>query len=416
MRGGVEEQEKRVRRSVHIGMKYGEENQLEVIEQTINTRKYIKNFLVKCHSCAKDPELFGDAIFKATSAGILEENIPCGCGKNFRWSIEQRRIRVIRACEDSGKVVFLGFVGEQTGSEIKIKLRCLLDGHEWSPTMNNFMKGSGCPECKRLTISKGKKLPDEIVSDNFMKSGSFKKGTLFWRSGKRDSYGRLVTWKYWCPACSIDEYVTAGVCSGVFEDDSAHLKSGVLSCRCSKHYRWTKEQREYQIAKALNGSDHYEFMSWDEDYRGASTRIIIKCKHHGIFTIPLSKFIYRGQRCSSCAEYGFNPNYPTTLYIILVEGSSYNFTGYGITRNPEERLKTHKRNLAKGGFSILNQKLFEMSGHDALSIESKIMDEFKSFPQNIEGFKKEATYANNYLKLVEFVKDTVANETSLLSQ
>lgn len=104
-------------------------------------------------------------------------------------------------------------------------------------------------------------MPDEKHISDFYQAG-FTEDYKFWRSKRQNPAGDSSYWNYSCPFCSCDEYVQAGVCSGVFESYLLSLKSGMKSCRCS-NYMWTREQREYQITKVCSAKN-YIFKGWEQ--------------------------------------------------------------------------------------------------------------------------------------------------------
>ena len=48
----------------------------------------VKLYVVFCPVCARDPELFGQGVFRKTK-GKLKRGLPCGCGKGFRYTDQQ---------------------------------------------------------------------------------------------------------------------------------------------------------------------------------------------------------------------------------------------------------------------------------------------------------------------------------------
>ena len=49
--------------------------------------------------------------------------------------------------EKNENVENIEILGEYVNSQIKIKVRCKIDGYEWEVTPNSLLKGSGCPKC-----------------------------------------------------------------------------------------------------------------------------------------------------------------------------------------------------------------------------------------------------------------------------
>lgn len=47
----------------------------------------------------------------------------------------------------AGRYEFVGWDGEFSGRASRVVARCLVDGHEWSSSLNNLLLGRGCPRC-----------------------------------------------------------------------------------------------------------------------------------------------------------------------------------------------------------------------------------------------------------------------------
>ncbi|AFA44761.1 hypothetical protein RaK2_00488 [Klebsiella phage vB_KleM_RaK2] len=162
---------------------------------------------------------------------------------------------------------------------------------------------------------KGNQKDDLFHIDKFLNTGKFLPGTIFSRSTTRQKNNKGVIsypyWNYKCPKCSHDEFVEHGLCSGVFEGECQKLKLGKRNCRCAPTYRWTQEQREYQIQKEIDerGLENY-FIGWvdPEGYKNNGSKIIIGCinsdddgTQHKSYTIAINDFLHGHKGCAKCA-------------------------------------------------------------------------------------------------------------------
>lgn len=253
-------------------------------------------FIVECSSCSKDRELFPDE-FTSTKSNLTTGKIPCGCARNPNWSEHQYKVRVQRLCTEKG-YIFHGWFGNYNKRSTYVDLENPKTGNRWqSGTIKSFLRGHGDPveAVHKRTVN-----DDQHIHD-FMKTGSFIDGTIFCRSDKVYSTGAKIYWKYTCPICSNDEYVKAGVCTGIFEGDVSSMKKGIRSCRCSKGYNWTQKQREYQIKKICTEED-LTFINWcDEKYKGVFSRFRWLCKEGHKRTTSIYRFLAK-RRCKTCAD------------------------------------------------------------------------------------------------------------------
>lgn len=127
-----------------IGWK-SEDGKLEVIgiagKQGTNT-----TYKVSCTECSKDKELFPDGCFIVTKGDLVRGQKPCGCSKKPEWKGWQYLILARRAGEKKGFIVY-GFAEEFHGQHTKLNLECIKDGHKWIASINNILRGTGCPKC-----------------------------------------------------------------------------------------------------------------------------------------------------------------------------------------------------------------------------------------------------------------------------
>lgn len=247
--------------------------------------------------------------------------------------------------------------------------------------------------------------PESRIVPSFLKTGNFIDGTEFFRCGEFSNAG-IPMWKYRCPVCSIDKFVKAGLCSGVFGPNVAgKYQLGRLSCRCSKNYRWTQQQLEYKINEyIINKELPYTFHGWVKDYEGSSSNMILSCIIHEVCFNPMSRhFLDGASGCPTCNKNGFNQTKPAVLYVLKVAGVS-GFTGFGITNDFKTRLNKHKQLFTKAGFNIEDYQTFEISGTEAFRVEKCISKNFDIVPQNIQGFKREATHYNLYSEVIRLIK------------
>lgn len=262
-----------------------------------------KKYIVKCSICSQDDELFGDGTFSKLRYDLTKGRIPCGCSPNPRWTENQNRVRVQREATARG-LKFLGWSSKYNVKNTKLLLSCPLHG-EWNSTsIEGFLRGRGCPACGADKTRETNLKEDSLHITSFIATGAFKEGTTFWRSERENSRGYPAYWHYSCPVCSSDEYVKAGLCSGVFESNIRGLKIGSLACRCSKSYCWTQEQREYQLNKEMerrrdNNLADYTFVGWKDEYKNSYSKFKYLCKEHGEQIISVNGFL-SGCGCPEC--------------------------------------------------------------------------------------------------------------------
>lgn len=255
---------------------------------------------------------------------------------------------------------------------------------------------------KRATSRK----PDEEMVAGFMATGGFLEGTKFWRSERKTPQNKAVYWHYTCPICSNDEYVVAGVCSGVFEGFSGHLKKGIKGCRCAKNHIPTQEQREYKVNRHINENALPDkFIGWEGEYKNSYTKIVLECSQHGEYKIDQNSYMLSNSRCAKCAEYGFNPDKPAYFYVLRGIKFQKSFTGFGITCDVKTRMMHHTTECEKKGYTMEAPKVFgPMPGEMARLLEKEVAKAFGVYPTDVKGFVKEATLLANYKPILEYLE------------
>jgi predicted nucleic-acid-binding Zn-ribbon protein len=282
---------------------FGKDNQLTVIGWKGKESSGNKVLFLKCSECSKDQEMFGKDHFTTTASRLRKGSIPCNCSSHYmNMDAHQYSVKITRECKIRN-LVFHGFIGDFLGVKTRVKLECPKHGIWETSNIDKFTAGRGCPKCRSDNLAKRSRKPDELLISNFMATGKFKEGTKFWRSSKLNTQGTKAYWFSSCPICSNDEYVQAGLCSGVFETPIADLSRGVVPCRCSPSYYWTKEQYEHRIKKRMQESKTTdEFIGFIDGFKNAKSKFTRFCKTHGNYETTVHGYLDRNSECPQCAN------------------------------------------------------------------------------------------------------------------
>lgn len=382
-----------------IGKTFGNSNQVKVTERLNGC--YYK---VVCSECAKDSEMFGEASFVTAKDSLEKQWLPCGCGRNFYRSREQWEIEVKRICAIEN-YEFMGFIGDNITGDSKVKLKCLADGNIWDTTrVKNVLAGTRCPKCKLKNLSLAKSKQDNEHIEEIRLTGIFPETTMFWKSTRKDAKGTKSYWYSTCEVCFNDEITQSGLCSGIFESSLSSLKKGNKPCRCNK-VSWTEETLAFKIEKMLiEEGGRLRLVGFPGGYTNMQGYCSVNCWTHGDYKVKVNNLI-NGSRCPLCADTGFKESGDSYVYVLKIIGEAGGFTGYGITGNTKHRFKEHRKYLKKFGFSIKSEFITLVNGEFARGIESGIKQSFERYPQQVKGFKEEATYLYNYNKVCEYVRN-----------
>ena len=269
-------------------------------------------------------------------------------------------------------------VDGEFGSIKRCVVRCVIDGFEWSTTVNVLInKCSGCPQCagnRRLTAE------ERIEQINSLESINF----ISWVDGYRNNKSKanvrcavdgfewtaevqsLVNSGSGCPQCSGNIRWTAEVriqqinkldsikfVCWVDSYENSHSRAN-LRClidgyewsasvssiiyagsgcpECSGKRRYTDEERIWQINKLGN----IEFVSWVDEYKNASSKANVRCEVDGYeWSATVSSLVNVGNGCPKCARYGYDKSKTGYLYALRSECGMY--LKVGISNKPSQR-------------------------------------------------------------------------------
>ena len=186
------------------GSLFGKESQIEILGWS-GRRGTQKRYIVLCHYCKEDRELFGDGVFRTSKSQLVTRGLqPCGCSSCPRWMEEQNRVRCERKARELG-FTFIGWTSQYIGDKTKLIMSCETHG-EWNTgTLNHLMNGRGCPGCKgSITANfnrKTKAKTEQHFIESFISTGAFSEGTTFTKISRKDKAGNSNYWKMTCPDC-----------------------------------------------------------------------------------------------------------------------------------------------------------------------------------------------------------------------
>lgn len=288
-------------------------------------------FFTSCSICSEDIELWDTCHLTTSKGSLVRGQIPCGCSSSIRWTEKQYGILIKRMCKGRD-LVFHGYVRGNSSERVTQRTCLILEdkqsGRVWDTTnLSNVLTGMCNPKEKRVNRYKQALKREKDCITRFTSSGYFLEGTKFSKV-----QGEPV-WNYTCPKCSYDEYVTAGVCSGIFKTTGSDLNSGKRSCRCSKVYYWNTEQREYQINRICK-EEGLSFLGWEDEegYKRPTSKFKWRCKRGCLCSSTVDDFINAGCRCFSCRKkcgsngngfYRHRVKEKDTLYILRFKEGPY---------------------------------------------------------------------------------------------
>lgn len=304
-----------------------------VIGWVDKNKSFNKIYLVHCTHCEKDKELYGDGLF-LTTKGHFKNRVCCGCSYSYKLDSKQTSILLNRLILDNN-FTFVNWLNQENIPKGKAYYLCS-KGHQFISSFSSFKRGNGCQECGYKTSAN--KIRKNINQHLDGIDSSTLDGRYVWRNEeKQDSRGSFSYFNYVCSKCSNDEYVQKGLCSGIFTVLISSIKKGKIPCRCSKSYRWSIDQKTYQINKRIASEKlDYKFLRWHENLK---KYFYYYCANHGEQISCINNFVLNLTDCPEC--HGKNQK-QAYINLVIKKGNPIALK-FGITKNFKRRIETQNR-------------------------------------------------------------------------
>ena len=201
-----------------------------------------------------------------------------------------------------------------------------------------------------------------------------------------------------CSYCSMDSELYG---EGVFKSKKGHLLSGKMPCGCTKTF-WTEAQYATLCErKAL--SMGYGFVSFEEPWRGKSTRVWMVCDDHGEWLGGSTQMLLSGRlSCRSC-----NNAEQKQAYINLLEDNDNIIAiKFGVATDTGVRVKQQNY---KSVYNIRNHSTYVFPTASACRQAETRCKQFLIcgvIPKDemLDGYT-ETTWAYNIDKVIEIYED-----------
>ena len=195
-----------------------------------------------------------------------------------------------KTTEDFKKELFdknpnIEVLGEYIDAKTGILCKCLIDGHEWSPTPNDLLTGQGCPICGRLLCTQKRTKTNE----QFLYELSLITNTIT----PLEEYVNARE-KIWveCNVCGHEWHITPdGLLQGRCCPECAKVES---------HNRQAKSNEQFlQELSEVN-----PMLTPLEPYYNDHTKILVKCDIHDyVWSVSPNKILHRRTGCPKCSLY-----------------------------------------------------------------------------------------------------------------
>lgn len=235
--------------------------------------------------------------------------------------------------------------GDYLGARVKALFRCS-ENHRWMAPPSSVMRGNGCTQCSIRRFQLERSFTKEIVNQRLVDAGRTE---------------RL-----------IGEYTNSQT-KAEFACEYGHtwfaIPNNVLQGHGCPHCAgWTPLSKEI-VNQRLIDAGRTERLTGN--YVNHCTKTEFTCEDgHTWLATPNS--VLGGRGCPHCAEYGFNPNKPATLYYLRIDSEHGPLWKVGITnRTVEARFKLNLRQI-----TVIMTRQY-LLGFLAREVEQEILSKYK---------------------------------------
>ncbi len=253
---------------------------------------------------------------------------------------------------------------------------------------NNHVRGRGCPQCavkqQRLTTEEFITRAREVHGDRYDYS-------------LVEYVNRCTPVKIICPI------------HGVFEQRPySHLqqKAGCLQCAWEQLSEQRRSSAEEFITRAheVHG-DHYDYSL--VEYVNNSTLVKIICSEHGVFEQTPNNHTSMKQGCPQCAETGFNPSEPGTLYVLTDDKQCPTLLKVGITNDLKQRLRQLQRRTPHPVVKLVSYPFPQ--GADAYKLEQEVHKVYHELNARLKGFDGATEWFKYSPAILDYINEKARN-------
>lgn len=267
------------------------------------------------------------------------------------------------------------------------KVRIICPKHDvFEQTPNNHVHGRGCIQCaveqkaeqRRLTTEAFITRAREVHGDKYDYS--------------QVGYQNIDTSvKIICPE------------HGVFKQRPYdHLNHKGCSA-CANNQQLTS--KEFITRAREIHSDRYDYSLVEY----VSNKIIVKiiCPEHGVFEQRPDMHLHQKQGCPQCAETGFNPSEPGTLYVLADDKQCPTLIKIGVTNDLKRRLRQLQRETTHPVVKLVSYPF--PHGDDAYKLEQEVHKVFRELNARLKGFDGATEWFKYSPTILDYINEKARN-------
>ena len=192
---------------------------------------------------------------------------------------------------------------------------------------------------------------------------------------------------------------------GVFDqlaNNHLVLKHGCPQCATEQKCLTTGEF--ITRAREVHG-DRYDYTQ--VEYINNSTPVKIICPEHGEFEQRPDMHLHQKQGCPQCAETGFNPSEPGTLYVLADDKKCPTLLKIGITNDLKQRLRQLQRRTPHPVVKLVSYPF--PHGADAYKLEQEVHKVFHELNARLKGFDGATEWFKYSPAILDYINEKARN-------
>lgn len=255
------------------------------------------------------------------------------------------------------------------------RLQCATCLYKWVATGSNIRNKQGCPKCAK----------NAPISNDEWALRAKKIGAKWLELPTKATDKKPII----CEKCGF-----------IWQTFAYNVYSGYGCHACAKREKVSSEEWENRARKVK--------AKWLRLPKGRAGKGDLLCAACNYVWSATGKSVSGGSGCPACANHGYSPNKPGSLYVLDFGNGQI---GYGISNFPDDRLKTHSKRIA-----FDNYRLWDFDdGRVPEKIENSIKRQYATafhVDLKIDGFRTEAVDAWPFAEFCKFVDMLIESEVA----
>lgn len=187
---------------------------------------------------------------------------------------------------------------------------------------------------------------------------------------------------------------------GVFEQTPSKHLYGRGCPECAIEQQRSSTDEFVRRAREIHG---YKYEYSLVEYVHVKTPVKIICPTHGVFEQRPEVHLHQRSGCQQCAETGFNPSEPGTLYVLADDKQYPTLIKIGITNDLKKRLRCLRYSTPHPIFKLVSYPF--PRGADAYKLEQEVHKVFHELNARLKGFDGATEWFKYSSEMLDYISN-----------